>query len=215
MPVASADWRACAFALGIVFAHAAHAQTFTPAPNATHVLDLDTQAGAFSQWRAGDLDGANAARGRVTFLRKGSDRRWPPVFNIAVGDDQVQAWLQVTALPHSGPLIVRTFRREGQTETDIEYFSLTPNFREPFDLKIDWSPDGRVAFTIASQASAGGGVDVAPLQGGGARNSRTATTEVRGERHEVSLGRPPVWLLVNNSTGEVMIDPSQLGWAQP
>ena len=206
-----------AFALAItaLFASAARAETFTPAPNAAYVLDLDTQAGAFSQWRLGDLSGFNALRGRVTFLRKGSDRQWPPVFRIALGDDQQQAWLQVTALPHSGPLIVRTYRLEGQTELDVQYFTLTPNYREPFDLKIDWTDDGRVSFVLSSLA-AGTGIDIAPLQGGSRpRTAPAAAAQVGAERREVLLSRAPAWLLIDNSTGEVMLDPLQLGWAQP
>jgi hypothetical protein len=206
-----------AFALAVAagFAGAAHAETFTPAPNAVYVIDLDTQAGAFSRWRLSDLTGFNALRGRVTFVRKGSDRQVPPVFRVALGDDQQQAWLQITAMPQSGPLIARVYRLEGQTEVDVLYFSATPNYREPFDLKIEWTPDGRVSFLLTSQA-AGTPIDIGPVQAGGrARPAQPAPASEGAERREVFLGRAPTWLLIDNSTGEVTIDPLQLGWAQP
>jgi hypothetical protein len=112
-------------------------------------------------------------------------------------------------------LIARVYRLEGQTEVDVLYFTATPNYREPFDLKIEWTPDGRVSFLLTSQA-ARAPIDIGPVQAGGrSRATQPAPAPEGAERREVFLGRAPTWLLIDNSTGEVTIDPLQLGWAQP
>jgi hypothetical protein len=70
-----------------------------------------------------------------------------------------------------------------------------------------------VTFLVSSQAAAAPSVDTAPLRAARPQQPES-TPQVGLERHEILLGRAPAWLLVDNSTGEVMIDPLQLGWAQ-
>lgn len=172
----------------------AFAQTFTASPNSSFVLDFDSEDGNFSLWRLNDLSGLTALRARTTFARKGTDARWAPSFSIAVGNDNATARLSVLAAPNSGPLIVETSLVQGRTRDQRETFVLTPTFEEPFDLHVNWTPDGVVTFRIYSRAA----------------------QAVNGyEQHQVRLGVPPTALSISGSTSEVQFDPLQLGTTSP
>lgn len=168
----------------------AHAQSFTAAPNATFVLDLDSADGNFSLWQARDLAGINALRARATFVRKGEHRRWAPTFSITASGGEGRAAITFTAAPSSGPLLVgAALWRNGQ-KSEEETFLLPPAFEEPFDIHVEWTESGLVTFTVFSSAA------------------RAANGF---ERHQVDLGEAPTSLRITGSTGEVLFDPLQLG----
>lgn len=180
--------------LALCLANGAEAQTFVAAPNGSFLLDLDSQAGNYSIWRANDITGVNAVRAHVTFARKGTDARYAPSFQIRVGNSGEDALLSVVAAPNSGPLIVQTALSRGQQQTAQEVFVLTPVFQESFDLDVDWTDAGVVTFTVHSRAA----------------------QAVNGyERHQVTLSAPPTRFGANGSTGEVTFDPIQLGHVGP
>jgi hypothetical protein len=181
---------ASVFALAMLSVGPASAQTFTAAPNLSFFLDFDSEDGNYSVWRATDLSGVNALRAHSTFVRKGQHERYAPSFSIAIGRESAEARLQVTALPRSGPLIVRASRHEGGQTTQEQMFLLTPEFRETFDLNVEWTPEGVVTFTVYSNAA----------------------QAVNGfERHQINLGGSPTLVEVSGSTGEVSFDPIELG----
>ncbi len=83
----------------LVVSGAANAETFTPAPNASYALDLDTKDGNYSIWSANDLTGLNALRAHVTFARKGTHERFAPSFTVVVAGATREARLAVIAAP--------------------------------------------------------------------------------------------------------------------
>jgi len=190
MKMSSVSGTLIAACLTLFVAQSAEAQSFVPSPNASFLLDLDTQSGSYSLWRVNDMAGVNAVRARVTFARKGVDRQYAPSFQIRIGNGDQDALLSVVALSNSGPLIIRSSLSQGQQHSQEETFLLTPVFREVFNLDIDWTPAGVVTFTVHSQAA----------------------QAVNGyERHQVTLSRAPTVISANGSTGEVTFDPIQLG----
>ncbi len=168
----------------------AAAQSFAPSPNGSFLLDLDTQSGSFSVWRANEIAGVNAVRAHVTFARKGVDRQWAPTFQIRLSNESHDAVLSFVAVPNSGPLIVQASLVQGQQQSEQQTFLLTPTFQEAFDIDIDWTPAGVVTFTVHSQAA----------------------QAVNGyERHQVTISGPPNTISATCSTGEVTFNPIQLG----
>ncbi|HYD88786.1 MAG TPA: hypothetical protein VEA80_15030 [Vitreimonas sp.] len=168
----------------------AAAQSFSAAPNASFVLDFDSEDGNFSLWRATDLTGINALRARATFVRKGQHRQWAPSFAISVGSEGADASISFTAAPRSGPLMVEAALWRGGEPSAEETFLLTPAFQEPFDIHVDWTEEGLVTFTVFSRAA----------------------QAVNGyERRQVNLGQAPTTVRITGSTGEVLFEPLQLG----
>jgi hypothetical protein len=185
---------ASALALAMLSVGSASAQTFTAAPNLSFFLDFDSEDGNYSLWRVTDLSGVNALRAHSTLVRKGEHERYSPSFAIAIGGESAQARLQVAALPRSGPLIVRALRVEGNQTTEEQMFLLTPEFRETFDVHVEWTPEGLVTFTVYSNAA----------------------RAVNGyERRQINLGGAPTVVEVSGSTGEVSFDPIELGAVTP
>lgn len=168
------------------------AETFTPGPGQTYLLDLDTADGNFSVWRADDLQGANALRAKVTFARLGLDKRWSPNFQVRVGDASMTVGLTVVGVKNK--VLVTTLRtlRDNKVVGKEESFLLGPEPGETFDLEIDWDASGRIAFLIRDRAA----------------------KAINGfERHEARLDGPPTRVEIVGSTGEVLFDPLQLGRA--
>ena len=178
------------FVVAACIAGMATAQTFVAAPNISFVLDFDTDDGAYSSWRADDLSGLNAMEARVTFLRKGKHKKWVPSFSISLADEADRATLSVTALPKSGPLVMRTETSSERGDDPFPVYALPPEFGEEFDLLVEWNDQGLVVFTVYSKA---------------------AETMNGYERHEVQLDHAPNKLRISVSTGEVMFDPLRLG----
>ncbi|MFO1018195.1 MAG: hypothetical protein U1E03_11395 [Hyphomonadaceae bacterium] len=168
----------------------AHAQLFTAAPNASFVLDLDSADGNFSLWQANDLTGINTLHARATFVRKGEHRRWAPTFSISASGESDRAAITFTAAPRSGPLLVEVALWRNGEKSAEEMFLLPPAFEEPFDIHVEWTEGGLVTFTVFSRAA----------------------QAVSGfERHQVDLGQAPTSIRITGSTGEVLLDPLQLG----
>lgn len=169
---------------------AANAQSFVVAPNSSFTLNLDSEDGNFSLWKAEDLSGLSALEARVTFVRKGSHRQWMPTLMVAIEGQTSTALFRVVSFRRRGELTVRTELIAQDSETVIQEFLFAPELGEEFDLRVEWTSEGAVVFTVHSRS--------APLVDG-------------FERHEVQLGQRPSSLRISNSTGEVNFAPLRLG----
>src|SRR5437899_4885131 len=65
-------------------------QAFAPAPGQSFFLDLDSAAGAFSQWRHDELGSLNSLRALLRVPRIRKDRKWLPTFSIALQPDRLK-----------------------------------------------------------------------------------------------------------------------------
>ena len=181
------------FAVLVASVAPAMAQTFTPAPNAVYLLDQDTQDGHFSIWSVKDLTGVNALRATVTVARLGIDKKWAPNFNIRLRNDTSRATLHISGVKGMMILYAESFVGDERVQQDM--FLLPPEVGEKFGLEIDWKPDGSAVILVRSKAAAK------------AANGY--------ERHEVKLSGPATSLEVATSTGELTLDPLQLGSTSP
>lgn len=182
-----------AFAL-LSLAEFAHADDFRAAPHATFMTDLDTADGAYSVWRHDDVAGLNAMRTQVTFNRKGKGQ-YAPMFTIRVVAANRSAALSFTAFPKSGPLIGYAARSDA-SEKDREMLLTFPEFKEPFDVHVQWTPEGKVTFRIYSKSG--------------------KSLAAQGfERHVVDLGGAITGVQFSNSTSEVEFGKIELGTESP
>lgn len=173
---------------------AAHAAEFTPAPNQSFTVDLDTQAGNFSLWRAEELNGVNAVRSQITFVRLGTDPKWSPMFRVSLVRGTERVAFSVTGLPGKNLLIPMLTTTRDSKKMGDDIYVMTPQVGERFGLEIDWTPDGAVSVMIRDKAA----------------------QEISGfERHVGKLSGPPTSLEISGSTGEVEFKPLKLGRATP
>ncbi len=178
--------------LSALAAPAAHAAPFTPAPNASFVLDLDTRNGAFSEWRADDLTNLNALRAKLTVARLGDDPQWSPVFTITLKNQDSEARFQISAV--KGLLLPTAQSSAAGKDIQRDLFLAPPTVGETFGLDVDWNADGTASIVIHTKAADG-------LNG--------------FERHDVKLSGPPTQIEITDSTGEMTLDPLQLGRTAP
>lgn len=172
----------------------AHAAEFRPAPNQSFTVDLDTQTGNFSQWKAEDIAGFNALRTQVTFLRLGKDSKWAPSFHLSLVNGAERATFNLTGMPGKTLLVAQLVHWRDGKEAGRDLYLLGPEFGETFALDVDWSPDGLVTMTIRDKAA----------------------QAINGfERHQTKLAAAPSVLEVSGSTGEVVLKPLQLGNVGP
>lgn len=168
------------------------AQTFTPAGNASYTVDLDTQNGNFSVWRAKDLGGLNALRAKVVVSRLGKDSKWAPSFQIKLENANSHADLSIDGI--KGLLFLHAQSWDGDKQVQDELFLMPPEVGETFGLELDWKADGSAVIVVHAKA----------------------TEKVSGfERHEIKLSGAPSSLEVSGSTGEITLDPLQLGRVTP
>jgi hypothetical protein len=172
------------------FANSAWAADFERAPNQSFSLDLDTEAGNFSQWRSGDLTGFNALRTRMTFVRLGAHSKWAPSFHLSLVNGGERATFDVTGVAGKKPLIASLVHWKDQKEASREAFLMMPEAAETFALEVDWTPTGEVTVVVRDKAAQA-------LNG--------------FERRSVSLAAAPSSLEISGSTGEVTLSPLELG----
>ena len=167
------------------------AATFTAAPHAQHMIDLDTAPGHFSVWNANDLSGLNAVRAHFRVSAVARDNKWGPIFRFQLkrGDELVQVSLM--GFPGKKPLLIQLDHSKGGVTQPPEAFVTFMQVEELADLEIDWTADGQVTFTLKSPES----LQVSP----------------QGERHMARLSGTPTGFSIVGSTGEIEVQSLGLG----
>ena len=187
--------RALAVALVLsVAAGAASADTFRPIKHGTFSFDLDTADGAFSVWKLDDVSDIDALRARITFLRKGKGE-YAPTMTLAILAGEQRAVLQFLAFPKSGPLVGYVYDKAGSKGPASQLVLTPPDFKEPFDVVVRWTPEGKVSFDIFTAA-----------------NKKVSQGF---EHHELALGAAVTGVQISNSTGEVEFGKLELGNMAP
>jgi hypothetical protein len=172
----------------------AHAGEFKAASHGSYLIDLDTQDGNFALWRTEDVGDINALRAHITLARKGSGK-YLPVVTLRIGRGDKSVMLQLAAFPKSGPLVGFVQDGEKKDDPNQQLIMLAPEFQEPFDVHVRWTPEGKVSFDIYDKANKAIGQGF--------------------EHHEIDLGGAPTSVEITNSTGEVEFNKLELGTETP
>ncbi len=181
---------AAAAALALLCGPAAWAAEFKAAPNASHVIDLDTPDNSMSLWQLDDLTGLNGLRARATFVRIGKKTQFGPAAMLVLSNETSEARLMFLLSPKGSIAMLSAAR--GETELGRQLFIMPIEPKETFGLEIDWTPDGKVMVRIASAAVKGMGGD-------------------GFERHEVVMEGAPTQLKILGGGSEVEFKPLTLG----
>lgn len=181
---------AAAAALALLAAPTAWAAEFTPAPNASYVLDQDTPDDSMSLWELDDMSGLSAMRAQVTVRRIGKPKSVKPGAVLVLSNGSSEAHLSFLFTP-KGSIAVLSAQR-GETELGSEVFLAPLDPKETFGLEIDWTPAGLVTVRIASKAAKDMG-----SQG--------------FEKHEVKMDGAPTKLEIMGAASEVEFKPLKLG----
>jgi hypothetical protein len=169
-----------------LFGAHAGAGTFTAAsPPGSTVLDLDTQDGNYSIWRLEAADGIDAIHTTVQVHRLGNDPRWTPTFTITLRNGDAGVLLHMSSRTRQPPLTLESEVTKAGKETSGETYIVTLPLDQKMDIKIEWTPDGTVAFWAG------------------------------GEKHTVALGAPVKTVEFSGSTGEVEYNPLEIGHTGP
>jgi hypothetical protein len=181
--------------LAVIAQSSGHAQlatqAFEPAPGQAFYLDLDSAAGAFSQWRHDELGSLNSLRAVLRVPRIRKDRKWLPTFSIALQSKDPKTLandllFQVVALDGKLPMKMRlTGHVDGQPTQEVP-FQTTLSLNEDLKLDITWRPQQSITIKI-----------------GGA------------ETRAVRIGWPVSSVIVAGSTGQLKIDPLVFGTVIP
>jgi hypothetical protein len=156
------------------------AQEFVGAANQTFYLDLDTQEGAYSQWRQDDTASLTSLRAKVRILRVGKDKRYAPAFTIAVQNrtTKYSAGVQLYS-PDRKPLLV--FRDIRQDKYSYVGFDRRLKLDEPIDIEMNWA------------------------------TPKVLIVKVGGETKKLELASPIDSIAISASTGELKVEPLELG----
>jgi hypothetical protein len=164
---------------------AARADDFRPAPGlGSLVLDFDTDAGKYSQWKLQDLTGIDAVRTTLQVHRIGMDERWAPGFAIGLENTQATVFFRIISPTREAPFEIHLIRFEGGKTTVDELFKTTLGLDEKLDVAFAWGADGTVTVKLGN-----------------------------GETLNVALGGVASTLQFSGSTGEVEFNPLQIGHA--
>lgn len=174
----------------LLWAPAAGAAEFAAAPNASHVIDLDTPDNSMSLWQLDEMSGVNALRARVTFARVGKKTQYGPIVVLVLSNGQSETRLTFLLTPKASMALLGAHR--GDTDLGGTIFLLPVDPKETFGLEIDWTPEGQVTVRIATKAARAMGGD-------------------GFERHEVTMDGAPTRIQVLGGGSEVEFKPLTLG----
>jgi hypothetical protein len=129
------------------------AQSFAPATNQTFYLDLDTAAGAYSQWRHDDLGSLSGMRATIRVLRIREDARWAPDFSLwlqdtATGKEQHRLAVRFFAHRQRTPLTAEVAQIERGKLVSSEKLNTTIGLNESVAVQIDWATPHSVRIKI-------------------------------------------------------------------
>jgi hypothetical protein len=128
-------------------------QSFVAAPGQTFSLDLDTAAGAYSNWRHHDLGTLSALRAtiRIPVIRK--DPKWAPAFSLWVqksesGQVLDRIGVQFFAPNQKPPLAIRVVQFQAGKLTLTENSGKTISINESVTVEIVWATPNMVTIKI-------------------------------------------------------------------
>jgi len=166
-------------------------QAFAPAPGQSFFLDLDSAAGAFSQWRHDELGSLNSLRALLRVPRIRKDRKWLPTFSIALQSNDLKnrannLLFQVVVLDGKLPMKMRLTGHVGGRPIQEIPLQTTLSLNEALKLEITWAQQQLITVRIG---------DV--------------------ETRAVRIGWPVSSVIVAGSTGQLKIDPLVFGTVIP
>lgn len=134
----------------LLWAPAVGAAEFTPAPNASYVIDLDTPDNSMSLWQLDDISGISALRAQVTFVRVGKKTSYGPATVLILSNGTSEARLTFLLTPKASVAMLSAAR--GETDLGRELFLMPIEPKETFGLEIDWTSEGKVTVRITTRA---------------------------------------------------------------
>jgi hypothetical protein len=120
------------------------ADSFVAAPNQRFEIDLDTAAGAFSNWAQDDIGAFSALRAIVSIPRLRQDPQWLPVFTMDLQDKTSTNGLgfRISTPNRAVPLTLSVIKFGAAGATEVGTFKRTLNLSETIDVEIRWSRAG-------------------------------------------------------------------------
>ena len=168
---------------------------FTPAPNSSFLVDLDTPDDHIALWEADDLTGLTALRAKMTVRNVVAKGVRNPTFVVQLENDKGDVTFMVFTKPGKSLMVPLGTVHQGDANLDQganSVFVSTFEVGETVDLAIDWTADGKVAIVLKDKAAAKIG------QG--------------WERHEYQLpGGAPTRIKIMAISGEVEFKDLKLG----
>src|SRR5580704_299115 len=166
------------------------AATFSPAPQASYLIDLDTPSQHLSVWDLNDLGTLNALRATVKINAiVPTDGKVKPGFLIGFTNGDEMASVFIADAPKGGGLVMGLGATRGDKRLGgggVFLSAVTIGIAQAFDLAIDWTADGKLTATL---------------------NGR--------ESYTVQLSKAPTKLEIEGSSGEIELNPLTLGRSQP
>jgi len=161
------------------------AESFTPSPPGSMVLDLDTQGGNFSAWRIEDAQAINTIHATLQVDRLGLDPHWAPGFTISFINGTDRVMFRIQSADRKPPLTMRLVMMKNDKTADEQDYLATVGMDEKLELTMTWTADGAVS------ARAG------------------------DEKRTIALGAPVRAVEIAGSTGEVELNPLTIGTTAP
>jgi len=168
----------------------AMAGTFTAAPQSTYLVDLDTPDQHMSEWRVDDIGSDNALRAtvKVNGLIETTGKIKPGfLMQFVAGDDK--ASLYFAGAPSAKTFAANLSAERGGKDLGGGGLFLTSaviGVGKPFDLAVDWTPDGKLTVTIDGH-----------------------------ESQTVQLAHAPSRIEIDGTAGEIELNPMSLGHTAP
>jgi hypothetical protein len=163
---------------------------FIPAPEQRFYLDLDSREGAYSQWRKDNPGTLNALRASVTINAMSTHARWLPSFSFWFASDGSKdadrVGVQLWSPDRKPPLEIKVVRFDGGRVVAQEKLFKTVNLKEKVEIEMFFVPPGLVVINV-------GDVGVRKFTVPWTMNS----------------------MRVVGSTGEMIVDPLDLGTVTP
>jgi hypothetical protein len=184
---------------GLLASVSATAANFTPNPQASYVLDLDTPDQHMSEWRLTDLGTINALRATVKInglIATRGEIKPGFLINFTSGDETVAVYVLGNAKDHNFMVFLTHNRgKEDIKDGGMYICSMLLAMEKPFELAVDWTPDGKVTATISGYKKLDGTSGSEPL--------------------EAQMTKPPQQIAINGTGGEIELNPLTLGHTSP
>lgn len=175
------------------------AANFTPNPQTSYVLDLDTPDQHMSEWRLTDLGSINALRATVKInglIATRGEIKAGFLINFSSGDETVAVYVLGNPKDHNFMVFLTHNRGEEAMKDGGMYLcSMLLAMQKPFELAVDWTPDGKVTATISGYTKLDGTPGSEPLQ--------------------AQMAKPPQQIAINGTGGEIELNPLALGRTAP